>query len=68
MSERFNSGQGGYTCDQCNVLMWAGLSGDEKIYCYSLTEKDIVEIEGKFFCCSKCAEEYLRSLNVSIPT
>lgn len=64
MSERFNSGAGGYTCDSCHTLLWAGVSAlhrpEHRMYCYNETE-DSITIDNKgntyYAYCSKCKEE-----------
>ncbi len=59
MCERFNSGMGGYTCDGCNVLLWAGHQGstikENRVYCYSIKEEDVIAIDDGFYC-KKCGE------------
>lgn len=58
MSERFNSGMGGYTCDECCVLLWAGIGGAEnpanRFYSYEAKAEDIVAKNGCFYC-ADCA-------------
>lgn len=67
MSERFNSGMGGYTCDGCDVLLWAGHQGsihpENRIFSYSTKKEDVIKI-GNCFYCKKCGEndsEYYNS-------
>lgn len=59
MAEKFNSGYGGYTCDNCSVLLWAGANGKDKserrIYCYNTKLENIVRVKDKIFCSKKCA-------------
>lgn len=55
--EKFNSGMGGYICDFCSKLLWAGFS-DHRIYCYEATPATIVEHRGLFFCNGKCVKRY----------
>jgi hypothetical protein len=49
MSEKFNSGYGGYTCDHytCSKLLWVGWGGkdspDRRIYCYESTAESVKE-------------------------
>lgn len=66
MTERFNSGHGGYTCDACNVLLWAGVRGctfpEKRKFIYSTQASDIVERktkggERRFYCSLKCADD-----------
>ena len=59
MAEVFNSGNGGYTCDLCRVLLWAGFDGKDKRYnrryTYKTTENEVYETAtGKFKFCKKC--------------
>ena len=59
MVERFNSGMGGYTCDICHTLLWAGRDGKDnkknRIYNYSHKATDIYETEnGTYKFCKKC--------------
>jgi hypothetical protein len=61
MGERFNSGNGGYTCDQCGVLIWSGYSGksvpENRYYEYGTKKEAIVENEEVCFCSQKCYED-----------
>ncbi len=58
MTERFNSGQGGYTCDMCNVLLWSGYRGSleplNRKFCYGSTPESIVKKDSCFYC-ESCA-------------
>lgn len=58
MTERFNSGYGGYTCDECNVLLWAGHSGstnpENRFFCYKAKPHNIVQYNACFYC-ADCA-------------
>lgn len=60
MTYRFNSGMGGWTCDKCNVLLWAGWESKEypenRVYCYNETADSITETETEAFC-KECSEE-----------
>lgn len=61
MSEKWNSGHGGYICDTCSVLLWAGHNGSERsenrLYCYRLAgPEEVVQAGDKFFCSNECAE------------
>jgi len=62
MCERFNSGMGGYTCDGCAVLLWAGHQGalnpENRIYCYTTKKEDVIQIGNSFFC-KKCGADEL---------
>lgn len=59
MCERFNSGMGGYTCDGCDVLLWAGHNGAQnpqnRVFCYSTKPEDVIQIDNCFYC-KKCGE------------
>lgn len=59
MGEKWNSGIGGYVCDHCRVLLWAGFGGlDEggKRHYYPSARKDyIVIVGGKAYCSIACA-------------
>jgi hypothetical protein len=59
MCEKFNSGLGGYICDQCRVLLWAGRNGsaqpEKRKYIYSATAESIVALDGNFYCSEECA-------------
>jgi len=61
MCEKFNSGYGGYICDHCRVLLWAGRNGSEnpenRRFIYSTKPEDIVELGGLFFCSQACADK-----------
>lgn len=63
MSEVFNSGTGGYICDACRILLWAGPKGvttpDKRYFIYGTNKEDIVEIDGGIFCSSKCSATHL---------
>lgn len=62
MSERFNSGIGGYTCDCCAVLLWAGFKGltNEHARCYCYGDKQFFIIEKNLaFCSESCRNKQL---------
>jgi len=60
MSEKFNSGYGGYTCDHytCSKLLWVGWGGkdspDRRIYCYESTAESVKEKGNYAYCSLKC--------------
>ena len=60
MGERFNSSYGGYTCDYCSTLIWAGADGsvnpEVRKFVYRAKPADVVQVEDKFFCSEQCAE------------
>ena len=56
MVEVFNSGMGGYICDQCRKLLYAGKT--VRHYVYSSFKEDIVEEGGLKFCSTRCKETY----------
>lgn len=60
MSNRFNSGAGGYTCDKCHTLLWWGcLSHDpvsKRNYYPPHTPENTRVVEDYIFC-AKCIEE-----------
>jgi len=62
MGERFNSGMGGYTCDKCKVLIWAGSKGmkdrSKRHFVYSTKATDIVEDDDNMFCSPECAVDH----------
>ena len=66
MSERFNSGAGGYTCDSCHILLWAGSRGmrypERREWRYSETA-DTVLVKDNTAYCSKCKEGEDESLH-----
>jgi len=68
MSERFNSGIGGYTCDNCLVLLWAGVGGaktpENRRYIYSTKKEDIVKVRKDWFCSKDCVECFSRKVKV----
>jgi len=70
MSEKFNSGYGGYTCDQCHILLWSGIGGLEdksrRKYIYNVKDKDVITVNEKAFClpCVKEYEAYEASCNI----
>lgn len=51
MAERFNSGMGGVTCDNCGILICAGVKG-KRIFCYST--KVLIEYKDEHYCSKKC--------------
>jgi hypothetical protein len=59
MTERFNSGHGGYTCDHCGRLLWSGMNGahepGNRLYIYGADPEHIVQRDGRFFCDDGCA-------------
>lgn len=63
MSERFNNGYGGYTCDACRKLLWAGFNGLEvpkqRRYIYDTKQAEVViDLVLKVaFCSNDCATE-----------
>lgn len=65
MSEKFNSGHGGYTCDGCSILLWSGHLGSkypENRFYYpewmlGFKIEDIEEIDNKFFC-PNCVKKF----------
>lgn len=71
MTEKFNSGMGGYTCDNvsCSKLLWAGARAaerpDKRRYIYSTLSQNVRrrEINGQvfYFCSEACAQEHRRS-------
>lgn len=69
MCEKFNNGNGGYICDTCRVLLWAGRDGSidksNRRYWYKINEEDVVEKYGKFFCSQECAAKYIEEDNES---
>lgn len=62
MSEKFNSGYGGYICDTCRALLWAGRDGlinpHKRKYVYSSTEETVVIKDGLAFCSEECLKKY----------
>lgn len=63
MGEKFNSGIGGYTCDTCSILLWAGRDGDEKPenrrYIYTAEPGTVLEDgQGHWFCSNRCRSNY----------
>lgn len=62
MGEKYNSGMGGYTCDYCNILLWAGFGGrdipENRQWIYIPTPRIIVEVEDRVYCSEDCAEEH----------
>ncbi len=58
MTERFNSGRGGYTCDGCGALLWAGFNGLEKPanrgYIYGIQSEDVFIRDDGTAVCKKC--------------
>ena len=62
MCEKWNSGLGGYICDTCRVLLWAGHKGSERPenrhFIYSTNEEDVVQDGDKFFCSTECKDNY----------
>lgn len=54
MTERFNSGLGGYTCDTCSRLLWSGFDGDQRVYCYEATPETVLSRKGKHYCSQIC--------------
>lgn len=72
MCERFNSGMGGYTCDGCAVLLWAGHQGslipENRNYCYSTNPEDVTKIGNNFYCksCGSQMIDYYKSINKNV--
>ncbi len=68
MTERFNSGAGGYTCDGCSKLLWAGVGGlknpSKRRFWYRETEESILVLDvwDKAYC-GKCSETVKPKLN-----
>ena len=58
MGEKFNSGEGGYICDHCRTLLWAGACGrlnpSRRRYIYSATPSSVVETKKAAFCSRMC--------------
>lgn len=63
MSERFNSGLGGYTCDTCKTLLWSGRDGatnpDNRQMVYKASREDIKK-DNLFFCNDNCRKSYCK--------
>lgn len=61
MGEKFNSGYGGYICDCCRKLLWAGRNGledaDARRYIYHVQPEDVVLKDGLAFCSKDCADK-----------
>ena len=55
MGKVFNSGLGGYTCDNCSTLLWTGV--DKKKFIYTIELIDIIEHLDFFYCSKKCLKE-----------
>ena len=61
--ERFNNGQGGYTCDNsaCTTLLWSGVNGVKeplnRKFIYKVTKDDVVVHNHKYYCGRQCANE-----------
>lgn len=62
MGEKFNSGMGGYICDSCRVLLWAGPGSLKdplkRKFVYKATAETIVELEKGIFCSDICASKF----------
>jgi len=65
MGMTFNSGMGGYTCDSCNTLLYAGgwfwnkdRSKDDRNFYYFTQKEDILEKEDKQFCSKECFKKF----------
>jgi len=60
MCEKFNSGLGGYICDSCRKLLWAGKDGstkpEKRKYIYTTKPEDVVQVGDEFFCSQACAD------------
>lgn len=72
MTEKWNSGVGGYICDNCRALLWAGHNGSEDVrnrrYIYSVTPTTVVEFaewpDGYIaFCSNLCVREFMQDPN-----
>lgn len=62
MSERFNSRMGGYTCDTCCRLLWAGFDGHEvpgnRKWWYSSTAETVLVTASYAFCGELCLRKF----------
>lgn len=63
MGERWNSGQGGYTCDTCSILLWGGFDGKGKPqyrrWWYSSIPQTVIEFGNLAFCSQDCSRGFL---------
>jgi hypothetical protein len=70
MGEKWNSGAGGYTCDTCGVLLWAGHDGKDKPqyrrWWYTCVPDDIIEFGHLAFCSKTCSRGYLLEILVRL--
>lgn len=61
MGEKFNSGYGGYICDHCRRLLWAGRGGLQdplkRKFIYSSTPESVVVKNNMAFCSKECADK-----------
>lgn len=62
MGEKFNSGNGGYLCDTCRRLLWAGFNGHEqpanRRWWYSSTAETVLVTSNYAFCSELCLRKF----------
>lgn len=58
MAEVENKGMGGYECDYCEKLMWAGVGGlrdaRRRQFFYETRSKDLILVDGLAYCSRDC--------------
>lgn len=62
MGEKFNSRMGGYICDHCRRLLWAGFDGhtnpENRKWWYSSTAETVIVTTSYAFCGELCLREF----------